>query len=150
MSEMISAARREDLPGIQDLLHRCGLPATDVEEHLEHFLVVRRDGGIIGTVGLEVFGNAALLRSLAVEESRRDEGWGKALYERAEEYSRVRGIRELSLLTTTAEGFFAQRGFTRVESAKIADYVKQTKEFRLFCPSTAVCMVKRLAGEGNR
>lgn len=148
MSISFSAATNEDLPDIRQLLNRCGLPADDVAEHLDHFLVARSNGMVIGTVGLEMYGSAALLRSLAVEETHRAGGLGKALYSKAERYALDKGVREISLLTTTAEQFFEKRGFQKVEQKRIAEYVRQTKEYRLFCPSTAVCMWKQLEGSG--
>lgn len=112
MNVTFSVATRKDLPHIQELLNRCSVPADGVAEHLDHFQVARRDGMVIGTVGLEIYGSAALLRSLAVDEPYRTEGLGKALYAQAERYALAKGIREVSLLTTTAE-LFSQKGVSR-------------------------------------
>ena len=146
MTLTYSPATVRDLPAIQHLLNRCQLPADDVGEHLNHFLVARKDGRIVGTVGLEVYGTSGFLRSLAVDEGFRGEGIGKALYAAVAEHAATLRIQQLSLLTTTAEHFFAKHGFVRVERNQIPQYVRATKEFRLYCPSTAVCMSKVVSG----
>jgi SAM-dependent methyltransferase len=48
---MIEPAARGDLAGVQSLLAGSGLP-TDVEGHLETFLVARHDGRLVGCVGI--------------------------------------------------------------------------------------------------
>ena len=141
---IITRAAGGDLAAIQALLAKSKLPPDDVGEHLDNFLVARRAGKIAGTVGLEVYGSNALLRSLAVEESERNKGMAKSLYDELLIFARDRGVRQISLLTTTAEGYFAKLGFTRVNKDEIPGFVKNTKEYQEFCPSNAVCMVKRI------
>ena len=61
----IEAARSADLANIRCLLDLEGLPSADVtEQSLESFLVYRGPIGIAGVVGLELFGDVGLLRSL--------------------------------------------------------------------------------------
>ena len=56
-----------DEPWIRRLLTLCGLPHEDLTpQHLSHFGVIKEKGEIVGTVGLEIHGRSALLRSLAV------------------------------------------------------------------------------------
>jgi hypothetical protein len=63
----IEGARRSDLANIRWLLSLEGLPSADIAEHsLEHFLVYGDAIGIARVVGLERFGDVALLRSLVV------------------------------------------------------------------------------------
>ena len=133
-----------DLEAIQSLLLKCDLPTADVGEHIDNFLVAKQNGKIIGTVGLEVEKKAGLLRSLAVEESFRNKGVGKSLYQELITNARRDGLAEISLLTTTAEDYFSRLGFQKVASEEIPAYVKNTKEYKLFCPSNAVCMLKRI------
>jgi GNAT superfamily N-acetyltransferase len=93
------------------LLGESGLPAADLTpRHLEHFFVRRMGGRIVGVVGLEPAGGAALLRSLAVDSRRRGNGLGRMLVQHAEGHARELGAETLYLLTTTAERFFAARG----------------------------------------
>lgn len=140
----IDPARDEDLQVIQDLLRSSELPWQDVGEHLRHFLVLRIDEQIVGTVGLEVKGNGALLRSLVVREDVRGQGWGKELYQSILEEARRIGVREVGLLTTTAEEFFATAGFERLPREQAPAFVTESLEFRELCSSSAVYMRKRL------
>ncbi|MBI3004813.1 MAG: GNAT family N-acetyltransferase [Ignavibacteriales bacterium] len=143
MNEMlISHADRKDLPAIRQLLLNNNLPADDVAEHLNNFYVATVGTDIVGTIGLEVYETSALLRSLAVAESQRRKGIAKSLYERLVTEATAHGIQEISLLTTTAEKYFEKLGFTKMSREEIPAYVKNTKEYRLFCPSNAACMMK--------
>jgi amino-acid N-acetyltransferase len=59
-------------------------------------------------------------------------------------YAHLQGIKELYLLTNTAEGFFSKIGFNKVERDNVPDSIRATKEFQSLCPSTAACMAKRI------
>jgi len=133
----------DDEPRIKQLLVLCELPQEDItSEHLHHFLILKEKREIIGVVGVEVLGRFGLLRSLAVHPKWRHRGFGLHLIERAEEYAASLRIEALYLLTMTAEGFFARRGYQRVERTSVPARVQATAEFRSLCPVTAVCLVK--------
>ncbi len=94
------------------LLASANLPTADLtEEHCRHFFFVGPHDAPVGLVGVELLGDVALLRSLVVAPSGRKSGAGSALVRHAENYARLRGARNLYLLTTTAEAFFAKRGY---------------------------------------
>ncbi len=141
---LIENATEADIPAIRELLHDANLPAQDLGAPNQRFLVARDGGALAGCVGLEEYGDAALLRSLAVAPSRQGRGLGSALYERARFVAREAGSRDLFLLTTTAERFFARDGFVRVDRSAVPAPVQASPEFRSLCPATAVCMAKRL------
>jgi amino-acid N-acetyltransferase len=139
-------ARSSDFSAIVVLLEDAGLPHADLTpEHLAHFLVLREGDAIVGVVGMEVRGDAGLLRSLAVAADRRGGGWATRLVDVLEARARTLGVRTLYLLTTTAEGFFARRGYAPADRATVPDAILATEEFRGICPSTAACMAKPLA-----
>lgn len=77
MNVTFSVATRKDLPPIQKLLNRCSLPADDVAEHLDHFQVARRDGMVIGTVGLEIYGSGHCYDLLLSTSPIGPRGWVK-------------------------------------------------------------------------
>jgi N-acetylglutamate synthase-like GNAT family acetyltransferase len=138
-------AAPSDFDAIVRLLDAADLPHSDLApEHLAHFLVVRDGDAIVGVVGMEVRADAGLLRSLAVAADRRGGGWASRLVDALEARARELGIRTLFLLTTTAEGFFARRGYTAADRATVPDAILATEEFRSICPSTAACMSKPL------
>lgn len=142
----ISAAQPSDLPAIRALLETTGLPAADLTPaHLGSFWVVRDAGGLAGVVGLEPRGRAALLRSLAVRTDRRGRGDGRLLLAHAEAQAGTLGADSLYLLTTTAERFFAARGYTTTARDAAPPEIRATAEFAGLCPSSSACMTKRIA-----
>lgn len=76
----IRRATAADLDGIRTLLDTCGLPASDLTaQSLDGFYVAVRDAKIVGVAGLEPAGDAALLRSVAVQPGLRASGLGTRL-----------------------------------------------------------------------
>lgn len=139
-------AQPADFADIVRLLADASLPHADLTPgHLAHFLVVRDGAAIVGVVGMEARDDAGLLRSLAVAADRRGGGLAARLVDALEARARAAGIRTLFLLTTTAEGFFARRGYVPTERTAVPDGILATEEFRGICPSTAACMSKPLA-----
>jgi amino-acid N-acetyltransferase len=139
-----SFARPADEAAVKSLLAECGLPFEDISEHLIHFIVAKSGSRLVGVVGLEGLGGVGLLRSVAVKEPYRGKGLGGTLCEKMEGYVASQGIKRLYLLTRNAEGFFSKLGYRRVERAEAPEVVRNTKEFSMFCPETAACMVKDL------
>lgn len=132
---------------VRELLAACDLPTADLESrHFESFLGCGTAANPQGIVGLEIFGAVALLRSLAVAEEARGFGCGTALVAAAEHYAKEQGVRELYLLTTTAERFFARLGYTRADRNTAPEHIKRTQEFSGLCPESAAFMAKKLAG----
>jgi len=77
----IDQCRPEDMPAVTRLLAERGLPVEDLTpEKLDFFLVARDDTGkVTGCVGLELFGDSGLLRSLAVSPVNEGAGIGALL-----------------------------------------------------------------------
>lgn len=62
---------------VKELLAFALLPTADLTPaHMEHFFGAWAGSTLEGVVGLELYGNVALLRSLAVTGSRRGAGVG--------------------------------------------------------------------------
>jgi amino-acid N-acetyltransferase len=74
----IARADANDLPFVLSLLEECGLPAEGVPEHFARFFVARIGGKRIGCVGIEVYAEDILLRSLAVARRARNAGAGRS------------------------------------------------------------------------
>ena len=142
-------ARSDDLDELLSLLTTHGLPLAGVAEHVAHFQVARRGGRLVGCAGLEPYGDAVLLRSVAVDEP--GQGLGGALVERALEAAHRSGARLAVLRTTTAPDFFARRGFRAVPAdlldEAVPEPVRRSVEFRGACPASAITMVRSLPHE---
>lgn len=141
---LIEPQRSHDRAHVRELLRHCGLPIDDIDTSPVDFLVMREAGQVVGAVGLESADGVGLLRSLAVLPSLNGQGRGGALIAAAERLAEQRGIDDLYLLTTTAPGFFALHDYLRVQRASVPLALQGTVQFAALCPSTAVCMHKRL------
>ena len=135
----------DDGVALRTLLDEAGLPSGDVAPDRQTFVVAVTGGALQGCVGLEPLGADALLRSLAVRDGRRHAGLGGALFERALHLATARRIETLFLLTTSAEAFFARRGFRTIARADAPEAVRASRQFSDLCPKTAVCMARRLS-----
>lgn len=141
----IRPAQASDLPGVRSLLAAAHLPHEDLTaESMRHFLVLLDGSALVGAVGLEIYGEAALLRSLVVAEGARAHGHGLALVAQIEAFARQSGVTSLYLLTTTAQKFFSARGYRTIDRQGAPSSIVGTTEFAALCPSTAALMLKLL------
>jgi amino-acid N-acetyltransferase len=130
---------------VKRLLSESSLPIADITvQHLWHFFGYGSGSELDGLVGIELYGDVALLRSLAVAAGRRGAGLGSRLVEHAERYARDRGANSLYLLTTTAEAFFLRRGYGRIPREDAPPAIMGTQEFAGICPVSSAFMVKKL------
>jgi amino-acid N-acetyltransferase len=136
----IQAAKAGDLPDMRALLKASALPVAGIESHVETALVVRDSGRLLGCAAVEVYGQAGLLRSVAVEAGHRGEGLGEQLTKAALELARKRGVRNIYLLTTTAAHFFPRFGFTAIPRTELDPALEQSEELRGACPASALAM----------
>jgi amino-acid N-acetyltransferase len=144
MADITNTCKQEETR-VKRLLEECGLPSRDLSaEHMDDFLSLYDGDRLVGCVGLEIFGEYGLLRSLAVQAEYRGRGKGARLLTAAEARATSRGVRILYLLTTTAEAFFTARGYIITGRSIAPEVIQQTSEFRSLCPSSAVCMNKPL------
>jgi amino-acid N-acetyltransferase len=142
----IRRGRSVDLPAVHALLEQAGLPTADLSTSDLQMWLVEAEGGLVGVIALERFGSEALLRSLAVIPEFRKLGVGRRLVARLEEDARADGVKQLVLLTETAEGFFRSLGYSVIDRSSVGGAPKQSAEFRSLCPVSAICMSKTLAG----
>jgi amino-acid N-acetyltransferase len=138
MRERLRPAVERDWPEIAAVLQRHGLPLDGAADHLADFVVAESDEGICGVAGLEVHGEAALLRSVAVVAP--GDGLGTRLVTHVITQAEARGIRDLVLLTTTAGAFFPRFGFTAVSRDDVPAALRTSAEFQGACPASALVM----------
>jgi amino-acid N-acetyltransferase len=133
---------------VKTLLQSESLPTADLHGPDPVLLLGLREGSkIAGVVGVQIFDDAGLLRSLVVSRDCRKTGYGQALVASAEALARERGARSIYLLTATAAGFFAKLGYDIVQRAEAPSAIAKTAQFAGLCPSSATCMYKVLEVE---
>ena len=137
----VEPAQTADAAEIRALLRSCSLPVEDISE-VSGFLVARTGGALVGTIGLERSGDAALLRSLAVRPEARGKGVARSLCESLLSEARGSGVTNVYLLTTDAQGFFRKLGFAEAPRESAPESVRQTAQFRTLCPASATLMTR--------
>jgi amino-acid N-acetyltransferase len=138
----VAPARASDMEIVEALLRREHLPLDGLREYPQHMFVARADGRVIGCASIELYGDAALLRSVVVAAEYRRDGVGASLVGAALRFAERTGIWSVFLLTTTAEHYFPQFGFTVVDRADVPPAVRASTEFARACPSSAIIMRK--------
>lgn len=138
------AGEKSDIHRIKSLLKSADLPYEDVDLSRHEFIVIVQEAKIIGTVGLEPYGESGLFRSLAVEDAFRGQGLGRALTMEMIGHAKDLGIKQLYLLTMTADRFFEKEGFERTTRDSVPYAIKNTTEFKSICPVSSICMKKEI------
>jgi amino-acid N-acetyltransferase len=133
-------ASPSDRPHIATLLGSCSLPVEDLPSDLPDFFTATHGSELVGTIGLEIFGPAALMRSLAVVPGWRGRGLARRLWDQARAHALSSGVQEVFLLTTTAEPIFFRWGFRRTSRELAPPEIRNTSEFTTLCPASAAFM----------
>ena len=131
-------------PMIIALLQTEKLPVEDLPASLEHFFVALSGDNVIGTIGLEQYGNDALLRSMVVSREHRNKNIAFNLVRQLESYGNSLGIHSNYLLTETAPTYFEKKGYVQLNREDVPEEVKVSSEFSYVCPVSAIVMKKDL------
>ena len=142
---MLDVARPEDLLAISELLRSNGLPTEDLHAAgVQAHWVCRDADRVVGTVALDIVGTVAVLRSLVTDRAWRGQRIATALCDAAEDEARKRRVTELYLLTETATGLFARRGYQAIDRTAVPGGIAQHRQFASGCCQCAQAMVKSL------
>ena len=106
-----------DLALVRAMLERGGITTGGIEWPAACYIVAYLGDDAVGVIGVEPKIDAALIRSLYVNESMRRRGIGSTLLAAARKAAHTRGARYLYLFGADAGGFFERRGFTAVAVA---------------------------------
>ena len=136
----IEPASGGDLEDVRAILSAALLPSKQVGRRNQRFIVAREMGRIIGCAGLEVYGDLGQARSVAVDWTRRNAGLGTRLHERLLHEALAAGVRTLYVVTSTAQDFFGQHGYTPVKAESLPAPVRQSEEFCTLGTADAVAM----------
>jgi N-acetylglutamate synthase-like GNAT family acetyltransferase len=103
-----------DFTIVRAMLARGGLMTEGIEWPAACYLVAYIGDDPVGVIGIEPKIDAALIRSLYVDESMRRRGIGASLIAAARKAAHTRGARHLYLFSTEAGGFFERHSFMPV------------------------------------
>jgi protein-tyrosine-phosphatase/N-acetylglutamate synthase-like GNAT family acetyltransferase len=139
-------ARAADRAAVVRLLDDAGLPLDGLDDQFPGgHVVAERDGVPVGVAGLERYGDAALLRSLAVDAAARGTGLGRALTADRVLAAREAGATAVYLLTTTAARLFRRLGFADLDRAALPAAVAASPEATTGACATATCLALRFS-----
>lgn len=134
---------------IIDLLKAEKLPVDDLPNYLDNFFVAIENEKIIGAIGLEIYGDCGLLRSLVVDRKHRNKNIASALVGQLESHAKAKGLNCMYLLTETAAQYFEKKGYQTLTRDEVPDELKQSSEFSHVCPVSAVVMTKELKTQAD-
>lgn len=129
------------------LLEESELPIADLDEAKPLFVLVSDNTEVVGTGGLEIFGQDALIRSISIKKGMQGRGLGKKLVNELEKIAFSKGTRTLYLLTTTAKDFFQKEGYRVIQRSEAPKALQESSEFSSVCPSTATLMKKSVGSK---
>jgi len=140
ITQQIVKTQRE-VDSLREFLHMNQLPADDLSLSNGLYLTYfNSNDDLVGSGGLEFYGDKVLLRSLAVSQAIRSQSLGKQIVQDLIEQVKSLGRKEIYLLTTTAFYFFLKYGFNEINRDEVPDEIKSSTEFSQLCPSSAHVM----------
>ena len=127
------------------LLTSSDLPTSGLDYTKDLLVGYYEDGIMVGTGGLEIYGDYGLLRSLSVKLGTRGKALGTAITEYLIKQGKERKLKGIYLLTETAHGFFLRKGFQDVRREEVPEPLKASSEFSHDCGPAAIAMHLPLA-----
>ncbi|MBT4160770.1 MAG: amino-acid N-acetyltransferase [Gammaproteobacteria bacterium] len=126
--EQIRTANIDDVPGILRLVEP--LEASGVlvrrsrellESEIEQFIVIERDGLLIGCAALYPFDKIGELACVVTHPDYRNSDRGDRLLDTIDSRARQAGIEQLFVLTTQSVDWFLEHGFKECDVAELPD-----------------------------
>jgi amino-acid N-acetyltransferase len=118
--ELVRTARIDDVGGILELIapmEAAGIlvkrSRERLEQEIEHFIVIERDGAVIACAALYPFPDVGMgeVACVAVHQDYREAGRGDTLLDHVERRARDSGLDALFALSTRTSHWFRERGF---------------------------------------
>jgi N-acetylglutamate synthase-like GNAT family acetyltransferase len=130
--------------GLRSALAGAGLPVDDLTDAGRSFFRFSQGGETVGFGGLELYGEAAFLRSIVVLSDRQGLGFGHAITLGLLDQARRQGADAAYLLTESAAPFFQSLGFRPIARDEAPAAILTTRQAASLCPASAVLMVRSL------
>lgn len=115
-----------DVPQLLDLLapleasgQLVRRPRRLLEDEIDSFSVIERDGDVLACAQLRIFGDSGELACLAVSPEHRAARHGDAMLAAIETRARAAGLSRLFVLTTQSAHWFVERGFARATKSEL-------------------------------
>ncbi|MFT3692506.1 MAG: UDP-N-acetylmuramate--L-alanine ligase [Kofleriaceae bacterium] len=142
IGDAIRPAQRADMKDVRCVLDMVKLADEQArDDQFPNFFVLRNEKGNVGCVALEVYGDDAVLRALAVDPEFRGAGYGWMLADMAVGQARWRGVKRIYLLTESASDFFAAKfGFRVVDRTTLGKAVLTSETFAAHEKASRVAM----------
>jgi DNA-binding MarR family transcriptional regulator/N-acetylglutamate synthase-like GNAT family acetyltransferase len=114
---LFQTASPSDWNEIRNLLTANRQTIQGALNHLSHFVVATENGRVIGCIGLEVYGDIGLVRSLVVASNMRGRAIGKRLIKQLVVHAQEKHLSALYMLSNNADPLFERHSFTRMARA---------------------------------
>lgn len=127
--------RPSDVPDLRELLADADLTLSGLGASTVRLWLLRDEDGVVaGSTGYELSGDGrhALVRSVAVHQGRRSQGWGLRLGAFALEQAALDGASRAWLFSRRSGPFWRRLGFEPAERDVLADVLSDTHQVRLF------------------
>ena len=147
----VRAAIESDRDGVSALLSASKLATLDPFSQFGSQYVVANDskGRLVGVAGLEVYGDDALLRSVAVAPSFRSQGLGRQLTQDRLRWAAEHDVSTVYLLTTDASSYWRRHGFSEIGREEAPSSIRSTSQWSGGCSASAIAMKKQVGDEGK-
>jgi N-acetylglutamate synthase-like GNAT family acetyltransferase len=129
-------------PDLSAALLASDLPVDDLADNGRTFYRFVEAGQTVGFGGYERHGDDALLRSIVVDPAARGRGIGRAVTTVLLDQLSRDGVRNVYLLTTSAEALFKALGFVQIDRSAAPAEIMATRQAASLCPSSATLLFR--------
>lgn len=138
MGLRIVPIEQADYAALAGVLAENNLLAGDLDGDNKRFYAFQDSNGWrIGVGGLELYGEAAILRSFFTMSHHRGQGLGGQMLEELLSTAKRSGVDHVYLFTTAAADFFAKHGFAPADRQTAPAAVKASRQFAEHCDNGA-------------
>lgn len=142
---LIRPSSPHDLPLVEKLLSDLDLPIEGVQDQFNNYFILENiSKELIGVAGLEIYNQYGLLRSVAIHQKFQNKHLGTYMVKKVEEFGKSKNLKEIYLLTETAEKFFSKHGYTLVQRDLVPEDIQKSYEYSTACKNSAIVMKKQL------
>lgn len=120
------AEESRDRESMSELLRSCNLSTEGLFALESEYVVAFRSDDLVGVCGLEVDGDSALLRSLAVDSSARGIGLSRQMIDLLIQQALGRGVRRLFTFSKDTGEYFIHHGWRDVPITDALPHIDRT------------------------